>query len=561
MRLNLSRGRFGAKAEHCSSLHAKKRKKGFEFYKIIHQPSNAPVQCLKLPPKFVQKFGNDLSDDVAHLKVPGGKTWQVELRKSDGCEVFLHSGWQEFVEYYSISSGHFLLFRYDGNSNFHVLIFDMTCCEIRYPHNIDHKANSGEETQKGRFKTSESEDEDLPFAKRRPSFTKNSVAKRQTVTKTGQPSELKLKHPSYTVVMSSSYAKHYLPLPLSFVKRYLRYGLRSLTLEASNGRRWVVGLNVYKNHARLSKGWTSFATENNLKEGDACEFELIKDALLKVYIFPNAKGKLPSILNMEDGHQSPEKQEDRVIVPFYGRHSYVKASMPPIGKSRATDASKSLKLKFPSFRVVMRPVSINNGFTVIPLAFVKKYAKSGLRNLTLEALNGRRWAVRIITYKAHAILSKGWGLFVRENNLKEGDACVFEMVKDALLKVYIFPNAKGKSPEIIIIEDEHQPPVKQEDRDINPFDQRHSFAKAFVPPRALKLKPAQPASAPPLTFHHVRRSPGLSTPPPPQAGPTQSQVKDVVLGLGAAGVWMKNVGKRVLTEYKYRGALPIIYLG
>ncbi|KAF9603200.1 hypothetical protein IFM89_034533 [Coptis chinensis] len=498
MRLNLSRGRFGAKAEHCSSLHVTERKKGFEFCKIIHQPSNAPEQCFKLPPKFVQKFGNDLSDDVAHLKVPGGKTWQVELRKSDGCEVFLRSGWQEFVEYYSISSGHFLLFRYDGNSNFHVLIFDMTCCEIHYPHNIDHKANSGEETQKGRLKTSESEDEDLPFAKRQRSFTKSSVARRQTVTKTGQPSELKLKHPSYTVVMNSSYAKHYSPLPLSFVKRYIRNGLRSLTLEASNGRRWVVGLLVYKNYARLSKGWPSFATENNLEEGDACEFEMIKDALLKVYIFPNSNGKLPTTLNMEDGHQSPDKQEDRVALPIYGRHSYVKASMPPLGKSRATDASISLKLKFPSFRVVMRPAYINSGYSVIPLAFLKKYVKSGLRNLTLEDLNGRRWVVGFIKYETSARLGKGWRLFVRENNLKEGDSCVFEMVKYALLKVYIFPNAKGKSPEIIIIEDGHQLPEKQEDRDINPFDERHSWAKASTPPkgkcsaieasRALKLK-------------------------------------------------------------------------
>ena len=54
----------------------------------------------------------------------------MESRTDD--EVWLLSGWQEFAEYYSIGYGHCLVFRYDGDSTFRVLIFDKTASEIEY---------------------------------------------------------------------------------------------------------------------------------------------------------------------------------------------------------------------------------------------------------------------------------------------------------------------------------------------------------------------------------------------------------------------------------------------
>ena len=75
--------------------------------------------------------------------VPSGDTWHVELTKSDG-DVWLQNGWQGFVEHYFLKRGHFLVFKYEGDCNFQVLIFDMTASEIEYPYisNIeDHKSD------------------------------------------------------------------------------------------------------------------------------------------------------------------------------------------------------------------------------------------------------------------------------------------------------------------------------------------------------------------------------------------------------------------------------------
>ena len=54
------------------------------------------------------------------------------LKKTDN-NIWFCNGWQGFVEYHSICYGYFLIFKYEGNSSFHVLIFDKTTIEIQYP--------------------------------------------------------------------------------------------------------------------------------------------------------------------------------------------------------------------------------------------------------------------------------------------------------------------------------------------------------------------------------------------------------------------------------------------
>ena len=69
---------------------------------------------------------------VATLIAPYGGIWQMGLKKVDNNIQFC-DGQQDFVEYHSICYGYFLVFRYEGNSSFHVLIFDKTATEIQYP--------------------------------------------------------------------------------------------------------------------------------------------------------------------------------------------------------------------------------------------------------------------------------------------------------------------------------------------------------------------------------------------------------------------------------------------
>ncbi|XP_054814670.1 B3 domain-containing transcription factor VRN1-like [Prosopis cineraria] len=83
---------------------------------------------MRIPNEFVRRFENGLSSE-ATIGVPDGLAWKMELEKSEN-EVCFCKGWQEFVKYYSISFGFFLVFKYEGNSQFSVVIFDVSGAEI-----------------------------------------------------------------------------------------------------------------------------------------------------------------------------------------------------------------------------------------------------------------------------------------------------------------------------------------------------------------------------------------------------------------------------------------------
>ncbi|OMO83042.1 hypothetical protein COLO4_22726 [Corchorus olitorius] len=121
------------------------------FFKIILQKTLQDGK-LEIPERFIRKYGNDMSSP-ALLKVPTGQAWKVGLRKRDG-KVWLKHGWREFSNHYSLDPGHFLVFRYQGNCNFHVTIMDKTATEIDYSYASKHLKGIPYESE------SESEDDD-----------------------------------------------------------------------------------------------------------------------------------------------------------------------------------------------------------------------------------------------------------------------------------------------------------------------------------------------------------------------------------------------------------------
>ncbi|KAI4357355.1 hypothetical protein L6164_001309 [Bauhinia variegata] len=100
------------------------------FFRII-LPFTLERGKLPLPKGFGRKYETTLSSSVL-IKLPNGGKWEMNWTMHDG-QIWFENGWKEFVKFYSISVGYFLVFKYDGNSHFQVLIFDTSCLEIAYP--------------------------------------------------------------------------------------------------------------------------------------------------------------------------------------------------------------------------------------------------------------------------------------------------------------------------------------------------------------------------------------------------------------------------------------------
>ncbi|PON78684.1 B3 DNA binding domain containing protein [Trema orientale] len=56
----------------------------------------------------------------------------MKLTKNDG-NIWFEEGWPDFVKHFSIKRGTVLTFRYEANSEFHIVIFDTSTAEIDYP--------------------------------------------------------------------------------------------------------------------------------------------------------------------------------------------------------------------------------------------------------------------------------------------------------------------------------------------------------------------------------------------------------------------------------------------
>ncbi|XP_047312793.1 B3 domain-containing protein At3g18960-like [Impatiens glandulifera] len=98
-----------------------------KFIKIITSLVVKDLIKLQIPPEFMERNGTKLSSEVI-LTIPNGAVWKMKLMKEG--QIWLH---EEFIQFYSIKFGHFLIFEYKGNSDFNLVICDLTASEIMYP--------------------------------------------------------------------------------------------------------------------------------------------------------------------------------------------------------------------------------------------------------------------------------------------------------------------------------------------------------------------------------------------------------------------------------------------
>ena len=76
----------------------------------------------------------------------------------------------------------------------------------------------------------------------------------------------------------------------------------------------------------------------------------------------------------------------------------------------------------------------------MPSCFAEKHLNGVSGFIKLQLPDGRQWPVRCLYRSGRAKLSQGWFEFSLDNNLGEGDVCVFELlrVKEVVLQVTIF---------------------------------------------------------------------------------------------------------------------------
>ncbi|WJZ83789.1 hypothetical protein VitviT2T_003439 [Vitis vinifera] len=110
-------------------------------------------------------------------------------------------------------------------------------------------------------------------------------------------------------------------------------------------------------------------------------------------------------------------------------------------KKRALHAAEMFQPSNPFCRVILRRSYVHERFLLhMPSRFAEKYLNGVSKFIKLQTSDGKQWHVRCLSGESRVKLSKGWTEFVKDNNLEEGDVCVFELInmEDVVLKVSIF---------------------------------------------------------------------------------------------------------------------------
>ncbi|KAK6913467.1 B3 DNA binding domain [Dillenia turbinata] len=81
----------------------------------------------------------------------------------------------------------------------------------------------------------------------------------------------------------------------------------------------------------------------------------------------------------------------------------------------------------------------------LPIGFSRKCSLERTRPMsivTLTNMEGDSWDIRLICRGSQVSLSQGWGNFVVDNGIEEGDTCIFRFAGPCKLQVYTIGKAE-----------------------------------------------------------------------------------------------------------------------
>ncbi|KAF5745655.1 B3 domain-containing transcription factor VRN1 isoform X1 [Tripterygium wilfordii] len=370
------------------------------FQKLILS-STIQDRRLRIPNKFVRKIRDELSA-LATLTAPDGRIWRIGLRKAEN-NIWFHEGWPEFVERYSVGVGYFLIFRYEGTSAFIVHMYNLSAYEVKYQSN----ALSSRFPNLGKSIFEEMEDDD---------DVENFSSS-----------------PSYP--MTQNYGAPSLQNLFNEPRVYSCMNWAGEgNVQSSEGR-----INISQETNRTTRDigvqFNAIMLRNSL---DVVKLNSPDEEMQTTKKTVKKRRKInPNVMESPPHHEG----EIDLRFRFYESASARKRTATAEERERAVNAAKAFEPANPFCRVVLRPSYLYRGCIMyLPSCFAEKHLNGVSGFIKLQFSDGKQWPVRCLYRGGRAKLSQGWYEFTIDNNLGEGDVCVFELMRsrDFVLKVTAF---------------------------------------------------------------------------------------------------------------------------
>ncbi|WVZ84960.1 hypothetical protein U9M48_031926, partial [Paspalum notatum var. saurae] len=386
-----------------------------------------------MPTKFVQQYipKEHLNNHMAIIVGPIGKVYNIKLEMGRS-DVFFAGGWSQFLKFHSITEANVLLLRYEGTMS---KVFEPDGCQREFKHRESRERQistlavpdieeqqetpsaSNQKCYKNNLPSSNGEKNTLGSI----NFLKKASFK-GIAYEIGPPSWIKKQITAYTL-------ENFLVLPKAFCDAigFREHCTITLNTSRDGSRSWQVdGLPCKNSNHLLGQGWKRFCQENGLKEGDVCTFNVIESTMWDVIITHNiqeqqetafASNKKRKRRNDNLSSEDQKKRKGSIISLKNASCADVYEIGPPawIKKEITTNAIKR--------------------YIALSAAFCHAIGLREACTITLKtALSSTSsWQVRVSPYRnTNHQVGSGWRRFCRENEMKEGDICTFNVVEPML---------------------------------------------------------------------------------------------------------------------------------
>ncbi|KAL8166048.1 hypothetical protein V2J09_007547 [Rumex salicifolius] len=213
-----------------------------------------------------------------------------------------------------------------------------------------------------------------------------------------------------------------LKLPVQFSMKYLPNCRTKVVLQNLKGDSWTLSsvptIRVQTMHT-LCGGWTGFVRDNDIKFEDICIFELVGDCEMRVRVVR---------LGMEGIDWDGLKGDITGLVASAQFISQMDESLP---RSPNIQKPKNGARVCNGRGITAAKLTDGTSEANIPSKFATEHFPSCRTEIVLRNSKGECWNVNSypssVRCTAHTLCG-GWMSFVRENNIKLGDTCVFELV-------------------------------------------------------------------------------------------------------------------------------------
>ncbi|XP_073003505.1 putative B3 domain-containing protein Os06g0632500 [Typha latifolia] len=221
-----------------------------------------------------------------------GVLWHVTLHR-DGSDIYLASGWPEFARAHELLAGYFLVFCHENNLVFTVEVFELTGCKKSYNPTWNYDARLTIEV--GDDSPDDDEMQSPVSCSTKVKKQETSCKKRAIQERPPSPILVPKKEenkiscvepvPQFEKILRPYNFNHkYMSITKGF---YTKHGLlkkADMVFKNSEGRSWPVKFYPGTEEGHFGKGWDKFSSDNKLKEGDKCIFQLVAKDQMNVQI-------------------------------------------------------------------------------------------------------------------------------------------------------------------------------------------------------------------------------------------------------------------------------------